>query len=1044
MTDNQVTVPFSGGPDDQTDPRLLPPGSVISATNQIYDQDGAYIPRFGYSSLPNGPTKSFKLGVFGNELLDVDGQNLWTWNNQGAAWVNKDPVNPVGVTHRTVWSATTSFESWGEAYGSGYRVLAWVDKLDNQVRAAIYDGTTNACVLGPQLLAPTVGGDACARVNVGIVGTIAIVVALSGSSNKVTGWNINLSPLSGFWSGANNLGAGGTWGTQGTRAQFGFCTMSSTLAICYEWIGAGGESGNNYIVVRSFNTSFAMQVETRYQFSTSAGIYRINAFAMRGTTGENLWIAWYNGQTGSTALGYDLGQWDPSTLVHGFGDFALGSNLDVPPGAPLVLERVSSTQVLYVATGSGSKNFHYTIFGQFTTAGAVGSGAMYMYGAVPASAPVFIPSLGTALMFMRNPYSWPTTAPSQSYYLVDMVTSKTDASTIPRVLAILAPRLVFGPQTIATVAPNIVQTSTGVYETVLPILRSNGRQAFDVFKLDTGANFRWSQCSLGKERYLSGQYYDGNRVCETGFPYNPPLCSPAGQAGAGSFTGTWNYCYTYGRVNAAGNLEESAPSPAASVAVASKAGFNITCYTLGLTQKQRISDLSGQSSLVYILLYRQQVSGSGDPLFYLVSTEPFPVANENTLLDEKIVISDILTDAGLTDGTHRVLNTNTSELPHNAPETFTHCITHKNRVVGIGADQRTIWDSSTYVDSVMPSFNDTVTTTVDDTNEVLIALGSLYDKLLIFTRTGVWVRYGDGPSAAGTGNDWSQPQRLPVAAGCIDPRSVVNTPLGVMYQSVRGLELVSADLGVQFLGKRVAGTTKTFPICTSAVFCEDSSTVRFTFTSSEAAPNSGNGAIVLYDIRRDRWAVHSVMCGMTRGNVPNAPMQGAAWHPVLGYCATHNDSSAAALIYRENTVADPTPWLDFGTYFVPLQVQMAWIKSGDLVGWQKVRRVRPLTQYFDAHGLSCQFDYDYNAGAEVHSFTSAQVAVFANPATGFEMVKFIPKSGRCSAIGVTLTTVAPTSPQVLGSGRGAGFTGVALEIHQEKGGYRRLPAAAKG
>lgn len=173
-------------------------------------------------------------------------------------------------------------------------------------------------------------------------------------------------------------------------------------------------------------------------------------------------------------------------------------------------------------------------------------------------------------------------------------------------------------------------------------------------------------------------------------------------------------------------------------------------------------------------------------------------------------------------------------------------------------------------------------------------------------------------------------------------------------------------------------------------------------------------------------------------------MQAAAVHPTLGYVAAHNDvpnpPSNPALIYRENTAADATPWLDFGTFFVPLTVTTAHIKSADLQGWQSVRRVRVLANYYDRHALTVGLGYDYNATSETRTYSDAniQAVIFTG---GQEQLMVIPGvRRRCESIQVTLSTSAGIS---LGSGRGAGLIGLALEIRAKKGGKRRFIEAAR-
>ena len=429
--------------------------------------------------------------------------------------------------------------------------------------------------------------------------------------------------------------------------------------------------------------------------------------------------------------------------------------------------------------------------------------------------------------------------------------------------------------------------------------------------------------------------------------------------------------------------------------------------------------------------------------------EPFPSALDNdTTTSNQLAIVDTTTDAALIDGSHPILYTDSGELAHNCPETFTDTCTHKNRLWGIGADQRTIWYSQIYSDSVTPSFNELQTLTVDDSSEPLIAIESLYDKLLIFTGTRIYVVYGDGPSIAGTGNDLTTPQRIPSTSGCLDPRSVVPTPMGIMFQGIMGLMLVDTGLSVTFLGKNIVGALAPYPTCVAADWCEDSSTVRFAFTSNDAADESHSaaGVLALYDVRRQRWAVHSLSSTLVPGSA-NAPLAAATWHPELGYCTGVNVTFAAgAVTGREATLADAAPWLDYGTYFVPLSVTTAWIKDTDgndqkLQGALRYRRVRVLGQFYEAHDLVVNIGYDYAIPSEAHTFGSATIAAFVVGAR--EQVRVTPQHGKAQAIQVKLTTAPPDVIPGTYTGRGAGFTGLQFEVHARKGGYRGIPAGAK-
>lgn len=1023
MPDPLIQVPFSGGPNETIDPRLLPPGSVISATNQVYALDGSYQVRYGVTSLVGGavvPLQVQRLTTFGNELLANDSQDLWSYSAEAGQWVVRDTVPPPGVVHAPLVNSTSSFLCWGECYSSGYRVVAWIDTAGsaNTTHANVYDVATGALVLSSVL---GTSGNSATNLYCGLVGTTAIVtVAAAG----VYAFTLQLSTL-GSWSAATKVSDA----TYTSGNPYAMACSTTDLYLAWEDVGVG-------VAVYMYNASLSLQ-HTATETLT-AGTSGLTCLGMCATTGAIVWVAFTASNTGYSThnLLFALGAANLAGVTAAFAMVAATSAGFGTSGkfvSAYGLCAVTSTQVCVAMTSLTS-----TSYAQFTSSGSQVGDAMGVCRFALVAGPVYNATYSTAYALLADPYNVnELPGPTGTYFLVDLQLGTTSPEIKPPILAVLAPSIVqflgynsSSQNPVPTI--NASATSTTL-EFVAAVGRGGGQQGLDLFTVDFGANYRWSPSFLGQELYLSGQYYDGARVCETGFA-SPPNYTASSNTGSGS---TYEYQVTWVRVDQAGNVEESAPGPVVSVTSGAPPNVTLTIEALQLTNKSRTTDAN---ATIYAVIYRTQAEASGDSTFYRNTTNPPPAANANTLTAASFQVTDTLSDAGLTSGTTGVLYTMTGELIHNIPETFTHTCRHMLRIWGIGADQRTIWYSQQYSAGELPAWNDTSQITVDEAGEPLIALANLYDKLLIFTKRKIYVVYGMGPSDAGTSNDLTTPQRIPCAAGCIDPRSVVETDQGVFFQSSRGIEMVGLDLSVQFVGLPISVTTATYPICVGAVLDGASSTVRFAMTQAEAYPASilTLGAVVVYDIRRQRWATHAITKGGSPGNDPNAPMQAITSHPTLGVVYGHNDTTDAALIYQENT----STWLDFGLYFVPLKVTTAWIKSDDLQGWQSVRRVRVLAQYYDQHQMSATVNYDYQAQLEVHSWSDVTIAAIVNGS--WEQLKVYPGASyrRCEAVQVTLATSAPATNPV-GSGRGAGFTGLAFEILQQPGGYRRVPTTGQ-
>lgn len=1018
MTDEQIQLPFTGVLDESTDPRHLAPGSLVSATNCVFDQDGQLQVRYGYTMLPQvGLSSIFRLAVFAFELIAISlAGEACTYSPNESVFSVRDTSTPVQVTHAPLDNDTTTFTSWSIVDVNGYRIIAWVDGGDNFPRAAVYDQQT-----GAQVAEAKISSTQSLNVSLGALGTTAVLVVADSGAANLRAYTLQTSPL-GTWSAGTVVSDGNYSSTTGAYT----AAFSATLVtVAYEQTGGG----NSTLRVRGFNSALSLQ----YNVSNSlgAGTNGFQGLGSRMTDGEQLWFGIYAATSGFANHVIAV-ECNPANGVSA-ASFAVGFDTGGPGAMQIAFERLSATQqVMTVTDGSNSWML------QVTTAGVVAASTVNVFNIRTLGAPIRVASLSTVLQMWSEPSAGAAGGPPQgTYFLMDLRPGT--PGTYPQLVAVLAPTIAsLGLQPAVSLlfpATPWAVNAAGKLETVAPILRTvAGRQGIELFTVDLNGTSRYSAASLGKELYLGGARYDGQVLTEDGFA-QPPTLSVANNGGAGS---TFNYIVTYAWIDVAGNVEESAPTPVATVTSGATPNVQITVRTTGISRKQR-TPATPTSGKIAILLYRTQALASGDTTYYLVTKEPF--AEINTTASQTLVFNDTLSDAALTDGTHPVQYTVTGELVHNVPETFLAITSHKLRVWGIGADQRTIWYSSQYADGVVPFFNNTFQLTVDDAGEPLTCLASLYDKLLIFTRSKIYVVYGDGPSAAGTGNDLTTPQRVPSPAGCIDSRSIVQTPQGVFFQSQRGLELIDPSLGVTFIGQPVSKTTSTYPTCTSAAMVEFNSVIRWTFTQVDGIPTSPgqSGAIVNFDMRRGRWAVHRITWNR-QGAGFYAPMQAGVVHPTFGYVAANNDTSPnAPNVYRENTVADSNAWTDFNTFFVPVTLTTAWIKAQDLQGWQSIRRIRVLANYYDHHDLSIQLAYDYQGIADSYSFADATIQGFRSGS--WEQVQVAPGTGRrCEAVQVTLAT---NSLSGFATGRGAGFVGLAFEVRPQKGGFRNIPIAAR-
>ena len=146
MTDAQVSLAFSGAVDESTDPRHLPPGTLVSATNGVFDSDGQLQVRYGYTMLNTPPSSIFRLAVFAAELIAITLAGVACTYSVQDGFDERDTTTPIGVTHAPLTSNTAGFAAWTIADANGYRVVAWSD-ANFVLYATVYDQATGAIVI---------------------------------------------------------------------------------------------------------------------------------------------------------------------------------------------------------------------------------------------------------------------------------------------------------------------------------------------------------------------------------------------------------------------------------------------------------------------------------------------------------------------------------------------------------------------------------------------------------------------------------------------------------------------------------------------------------------------------------------------------------------------------------------------------------------------------------------------------------------------------------------------------------------------------------
>jgi hypothetical protein len=312
-------------------------------------------------------------------------------------------------------------------------------------------------------------------------------------------------------------------------------------------------------------------------------------------------------------------------------------------------------------------------------------------------------------------------------------------------------------------------------------------------------------------------------------------------------------------------------------------------------------------------------------------------------------------------------------------------------------------------DQVVPEFDDLLGFILASGLEVT-GLGDLDDKIAIFTPDEVLVVAGDGPDNAGLNNSFSPLTPVADDAGCIEPRSVVSYPGGVMFQSEAGIYLLTRGLELAFIGEPVEDFTQQYPVVTSAVLVADQQQVRFTCN----ALSGEEGVILVYDYDQKQWTVWDIVNDLGRAY---APMASACVHDGIYRCVT-----AEGLVYRE----DSSTWYDSTDRWVTSRGRMAWLQGAGMNGWQRVWSTFLRLEWRSAHGLQVDAYHDFeDTPHQTKIWTAADIAEFAGLPE-----RYLPRIGvqrqKCSAISVAWQDNEPAL--IPTTGESYRISGLSLEI----------------
>lgn len=477
--------------------------------------------------------------------------------------------------------------------------------------------------------------------------------------------------------------------------------------------------------------------------------------------------------------------------------------------------------------------------------------------------------------------------------------------------------------------------------------------------------------------------YDGQKVAPVSFVLAPSVDAYAKTAGGNLSAGNYQYVGVWEWRDALGRLHQSVTSKISEIE--GVADGDAVKLRLGLP---RLLPLNQQGAVLSV--YRTQANST--EFHWLFSADATaPATYTDKASDAEIAERAAPYTAG---GVLEAVMPPSARVVH----------VHRRRVWLAGCENPTqVWYSREVAPKEAPCFNEGFTMTFP---EAVTALGTLGEALATFSRSKIWLVFGDGPTDAGTDNTFMPPAAVMSDVGCIDPRSVVATPMGLMFQSEAGIYLLGQDRSVRYVGAPVEEVLRQYPTITSAVLIADRGQVRFTCNGQSDA------RIVIYYYQLDQWGTLSF------ATMPGSPdaLQGAALAGGRYYVARSNYGQS---VLREESGAHT----DNGASIVGT-LETGWLRFDSL---QRLKRVRRLSVLGEG-------DADVNVQLAVDDVDEV-VQEKEFPIQASRRPRMAMQLGRqkLQSLKVKMT--------VQGTGRGVRLTGMSFEVGLKKKVWARGPSA---
>lgn len=842
----KTSFPFVGGIDTKTDEKAVPVGRLVNLENGVFTKAGSIKKRWGYGLVKNldnsdnAIESGLGLGVVKNELIrfgksSTGSSKLYSYDGRNKEWVSTGAFTPVGTTVSSVVANPNSQTLGDSATVDDVSVYAWEDSRGG-IYASIYNRST--------------GMPYASDWQVSSSGFNVQVLALAGSIYILYVETTTLKYKKIDPQDVDTSVSAVSVNTDLTAAGLYHAVAHPDDECALYTIFNGSDEIETFLVSKTFAALGSTSHETRASTSRLAMHCNRTEYAVGysvGSTGVYCASGEYNGDAGTVDSN------GTSTVDTVFSSAINRVTVVVDPdpdteSAKIYYEYPNNPTVVKTATIT-------------TSNGSNGGASFFFYQAYIAAHGW---SQGTTKVSLVLGHESSAKLQNQ-YFVVDESGN-------------IISRFMYGEAR---------DEDTG--ENQLPNAWNDGNKYTlvlgykEVFQSDPGDSFgeqglkevefdydyNPAVAEVGEAGYINSgmlHEYAGNSAVEAGFLKYPepdikldgstaPADHTAVTEAAGNLlAGTYGYRIYYEWLNTRGERERSSAVGFSVNVATGPSQISIAIPYLTLTNKSDVNIVVYRTTLAkpntYFRISSPDVSTDGnDNGFISNNASGTTVTFNDDYKDDGTGAPTGLSSLGVDQ--NELDYQNSGELDNLAPEAATVVTRNSNRIflAGGAIEQNSVVYSKLKLVGETVGFNPALFVQVDSKGGPITALATLQGTLIVFKKNHMFIVTGDGPNNLGFGG-FNQPREISADIGCDNPRSIVNVPGGLLFQSEKGIWFLGNNLVPSYIG---AAVEKYNDDTYSAVHVPDKNVVVFVGTT---------GRTLVFDYQFRQWGTFTNHLGL--------------------------------------------------------------------------------------------------------------------------------------------------------------------------------------